>query len=98
MIEKGIPAGPINKMDDVFRDAQVDALKLVETVEHPVLGLLKQVGFPVSMGSMPEGESVRWAPPVLGQHTREVLSSYGISEKEVDRLIASGVVMQSAVS
>ena len=98
MIEKGIPAGPINKMDDVFRDAQVDALKLVETVEHPVLGLLKQVGFPVSMGSMPEGETVRWAPPVLGQHTREVLASYGISEKEVDRLIASGVVMQSAVS
>ena len=98
MIEKGIPAGPINKMDDVFRDAQVDAIKLVETVEHPVLGLLKQVGFPVIMGSIPEGESVRWAPPVLGQHSRDVLCSYGISEIEVDRLIASGIVMQSAVS
>ena len=98
MIEKGIPAGPINKMDDVFKDAQVDALKLIETVQHPVLGMLKQIGFPVSMGSIPEGESVRWAPPVLGQHTREILSGYGVSEVEVEKLISAGVVLQADVS
>lgn len=98
MIEKGIPAGPINRMDDVFGDAQVEALKLIETIDHPVLGLLKQVGFPVSMGSVPEGASVRSAPPVMGQHTREVLSSYGVSDVEVDRLITSGIVFQSAMS
>jgi len=98
MIEKGIPAGPINRMDDVFGDAQVDALKLVESIEHPVLGMLKQVGFPVSMDCMPEGASVRSAPPVLGQHTREVLSDYGVSDKEVDRLMTSGIIFQSAIS
>ena len=98
MIEKGIPAGPINKMDDVFKDAQVDALKLIETVQHPVLGMLKQIGFPVSMGSIPEGESVRWAPPVLGQHTREILSGYGVSEVEVEKLISAGVVLQADIS
>ena len=98
MIEKGIPAGPINKMDDVFKDAQVDALKLIETVQHPVLGMLKQIGFPVSMGSIPEGQSVRWAPPVLGQHTREILSGYGVSEVEVEKLISAGVVVQADVS
>lgn len=98
MIEKGIPAGPINKMDDVFNDAQVDALKLIETVQHPVLGMLKQIGFPVSMGSIPEGQSVRWAPPVLGQHTREILSGYGVSEVEVEKLISAGVVVQADVS
>ena len=85
-------------MEDVFRDAQVEALKLVESVEHPVLGLIKQVGFPVSMASIPEGESVRWAPPVLGQHSREILSGFGISESEADRLIAAGIVHQSVMS
>ena len=98
MIDKGIPAGPINKLDDVFHDGQVEDLKLIESVQHPVLGLIKQVGFPVSMGSIPEGESVRWAPPALGQHTREVLSGYGISEPEADQLIATGIVMQAAAS
>ncbi len=43
MIAAGIPAGPINTMEDVFADEQIKACKLVETVEHPVVGPLRQV-------------------------------------------------------
>ena len=93
MIEIGIPAGPINKMDDVFADAQVQALKLVESVAHPLLGMVRQVGFPVRMEGIPEGASVRSAPPLLGQHTREILFGFGMSDAEVDRLISSGIVV-----
>ncbi|WP_235931768.1 CaiB/BaiF CoA transferase family protein [Sheuella amnicola] len=98
MIEKGIPAGPINKMDDVFKDDQVEALKLIESVKHPVLGVLKQIGMPVAMESIPEGGSVRFAPPLYGQHTREILKAYGVSQDEIEHLIQTNIIHQATVT
>ena len=93
MIEAGIPAGPINTLEDIFNDAQLKANRLVESVDHPVLGALKQVGLPISMTSMPNG-SVRSAPPLLGQHTVQVLADYGVAQSEIDGLLARKVVYQ----
>ena len=95
MIAAGIPAGPINSLDDVFVDEQVVACKLVETVEHPVLGMLKQVGLPIKLAATAQG-SVRSAPPMLGQHTEEVLAAYGLSPEAVRELIKNKVVYQSS--
>lgn len=96
MIENGIPAGPINTLDDVFNDAQVLACDLVETVEHPVVGPLKQVALPVKMGSMEGEPSVRTAPPLFGEHTRDVFANYGFSHDQIEQLIASKVIHQAA--
>jgi len=96
MIEHGIPAGPINTLSDVFNDPQVLACNLVETVMHPVVGPLKQVGLPVRMGAMEGGPSIHSAPPLLGQHTRAVFSEYGFSADEIDRLIERKVIHQAA--
>lgn len=96
MIENGIPAGPINKLDDVFSDPQVVACKLVETVVHPVLGKLKQVGLPISMTHMEDGASVRTAPPLFGQHTSDVFASYGFSPAEIERLLEQKIIHQAA--
>jgi crotonobetainyl-CoA:carnitine CoA-transferase CaiB-like acyl-CoA transferase len=95
MIDAGIPAGPINRLDDVFNDEQVLACKLVETVDHPVLGPLKQVGLPIRMSDQEPGTSIRSAPPLFGQHTREVFAGYGFSEQEIDQLLAQKVIHQS---
>lgn len=95
MIKAGIPAGPINSLNDVFNDDQVLATGLVESVEHPVIGELKQVGFPVEFSSFTEG-SVRMPPPLLGQHTTEVLTEFGVSKSKLDHLIANNVVFQSS--
>jgi crotonobetainyl-CoA:carnitine CoA-transferase CaiB-like acyl-CoA transferase len=94
MIENGIPAGPINSLDDVFRDPQVLACKLVETVEHPVLGPLQQVGLPVRMSQVEDGTSVRSAPPLFGQHTHSVFADYGFSQDEIQRLLEQKVIHQ----
>lgn len=94
MIEAGIPAGPINSLEDVFRDPQVVACKLVETVDHPLLGPLKQVGLPVKMQGT-EGGSVRSAPPLFGQHTEEVLAGYGLAPESIQELLNKKVVYQS---
>jgi crotonobetainyl-CoA:carnitine CoA-transferase CaiB-like acyl-CoA transferase len=95
MIKAGIPAGPINTLEDVFADPQVIACKLVETVEHPVLGALRQVALPIKMQSTAQG-SVRSAPPLFGQHTEEVLAAYGLAPEEIQQLLAKKVIYQSS--
>ncbi len=95
MIENGIPAGPINKLDDVFNDPQVLACKLVETVMHPAVGPLTQVGLPVKMGAMEDGATVRMPPPLFGEHTRRVFSDYGFSTSEIERLVQNQVIYQA---
>ena len=95
MIENGIPAGPINKLNDVFSDPQVLACQLVQSVMHPVLGELKQVGLPISMTHMEEGTSVRTAPPLFGQHTSDVFADYGFSSTEIERLLEQKVIHQA---
>jgi crotonobetainyl-CoA:carnitine CoA-transferase CaiB-like acyl-CoA transferase len=94
MIQAGIPAGPINTLEDVFADEQVKACNLVEVVDHPLLGALKQVALPIRMASMTQS-SVRSAPPLFGQHTKEVLRAYGFSCASIEELLAKKVVFQS---
>jgi crotonobetainyl-CoA:carnitine CoA-transferase CaiB-like acyl-CoA transferase len=94
-IEAGIPAGPINNLADVFADAQVRHCGLVEEVQHATLGSLRQVGSPIGMDAM-NGRSVRLPPPLLGQHTREVLAEFGHSQEDIDALIRKQVVTQHA--
>lgn len=95
LIAQQIPAGPINSLDDVFKDAQVLASKLVETITHPVLGDLQQVGLPIHTSADPDRRSVRMPPPMLGEHTCEVLSGFGFSVDEIARLQNSGVIRQA---
>lgn len=94
MIEHSIPAGPINNLADVFSDPQVEACKLVQSVQHPLIGVLRQVGLPLDMPDIENGISVRAAPPVFGQHTHEVLAAYGLASQEVTRLEEDGVIYQ----
>ncbi len=94
-IEAGIPAGPINDLADVFADEQVVHCGLVEEVDHPSLGPLKQVGCPIRLDAM-NGKSVRTAPPLFGQHTREVLADYGVPVSRIDALMRDQVVFQHA--
>jgi crotonobetainyl-CoA:carnitine CoA-transferase CaiB-like acyl-CoA transferase len=93
MIPLGIPAGPINNLADVFNDPQVQHCRMVEQVEHPLLGALKQVGNPIKLDAFGQG-SVRMPPPMLGEHTFEVLAGYGYSEHELQQLSVDGVIAQ----
>jgi len=95
MIENGIPAGPINTLADVFADPQVVACGLVQSLHHPVLGELRQVGVPIELSQTPRNDSTGQAPPLFGQHTREVLTDFGLSAEDIDDLLARKVVFQS---
>ncbi|MDS1141950.1 CoA transferase [Pusillimonas sp. SM2304] len=95
MIEHGIPAGPINNLEDVFNDQQVLACGIVQSAEHPTVGEIKQVGLPVNLSNMGGANTVRSAPPLFGQHTASVFSDFGFDADEIQRLLEKKIIHQA---
>lgn len=93
----GLPAGPIHTLDEVFDDAQVQHGNLVETLEHPVLGTLRQVVTPISSSTTagPLSRPASLPPPQLGEHTVAIMEEAGLLPDLIRSLQASGVVHQA---
>lgn len=73
LTEKGVPCAPVNTIDRMLSDPQVLSRNMVVEVEYPTGGKIKQPGNPIKLSETP-GETFT-PPPLLGQHTREVLSN-----------------------
>jgi crotonobetainyl-CoA:carnitine CoA-transferase CaiB-like acyl-CoA transferase len=87
----GVPCGPINPIDQVFRDPQVVSRGLQFRLGHPLAGEVPQVANPIRYSRTPI--EYHRAPPVLGEHTSAVLSELlGLSEDDVARLRDQGIV------
>jgi crotonobetainyl-CoA:carnitine CoA-transferase CaiB-like acyl-CoA transferase len=85
-----VPCGPINDLADVFADPQVQARSMTTQVAHPHNDALRLVASPMKLSATPV--TLRRAPPLLGQHTDEVLAEWGVDEGERARLRALGVI------
>jgi CoA:oxalate CoA-transferase len=72
--EHGVPNGPINRVDQVLRDPQIQAREMVQVVMHPDAGPVTMAGIPVKLSRTP-GE-IRSASPRLGEHMAEVLADW----------------------
>lgn len=70
----GVPAGPINSISEVFRDAQVVHRGMQLKLSHPTLGTVPSVACPIRYDGQPL--KYRHAPPVLGEHTDTVLQEW----------------------
>lgn len=88
--QAGVPCSAINTLDEAFADPQVVSRKDVVEVEHPKAGRIKQLGLPYKFSDF-EFE-VKSPPPMLGEHTEEVLKSLGYSTAEIDRMRQRGVI------
>jgi crotonobetainyl-CoA:carnitine CoA-transferase CaiB-like acyl-CoA transferase len=89
--QAGVPCGPINDLAQVFADPQVLARELAFTLPHALADSVPQVASPLRMSQTPV--EYRRAPPLLGEHTEEVLARLlGLSTAEVAHLHATGVV------
>lgn len=85
----GVPSGPVHTVDQVVDLPQVRERGGVLEMEHPLIPDLKVPGFPVKLSGTP-GE-LGCPPPLLGQHTDEVLRELGYDEKRIQRLRQDGV-------
>jgi crotonobetainyl-CoA:carnitine CoA-transferase CaiB-like acyl-CoA transferase len=82
-----VPCGPINNYKEVFENPQVQHRGLKIEMRHPLSGAIPGVASPMRFSATPVEYGM--PPPLLGQHTREVLSGVlGMSEAELDRLAA----------
>jgi len=87
----GVPNGPINDVAQVFEEPQVKARGIKVELEHPVAGRLPTVASPMRFSATPV--EYKLAPPVLGQHTEEVLRGLlKLDDAAIARLKAEGTI------
>lgn len=87
---EGVPCGPVHNLSDVFNNPQVLYRQMVREIQHPRAGTVKVVGAPIKMSDSPD--SIRTAPPMLGEHTNQILNSMGYTDSQIAELRKEGVL------
>ncbi|HEC41172.1 MAG TPA: hypothetical protein ENI29_23205 [bacterium] len=90
LTDAGVPCGPIYTIDKVFTDPQVLHRQMLKKLDHPKLGKVKVLGIPIKLSDTP-GE-VETAPPILGQHTQEILTELGFSDQDIKKFRQEKVI------
>jgi formyl-CoA transferase/CoA:oxalate CoA-transferase len=86
----GVPCGPILTIAQVFSDPHVLHREMLQEVDHPTAGRIKQTGLPVKLSQTPG--RIRSAPPTLGQHTDAILRDLGFDAAAIASLRKERVV------
>jgi len=91
LVAAAVPCGPVNDMAHLFADEQVLHRGMVEQVPHPTIGTVKLTGIPIKYSATPG--AVRRHPPLLGEHTDEILAEVlEYSPERIGELREAGVV------
>ncbi|CAB55724.1 CoA transferase [Streptomyces anthocyanicus] len=90
----GIWAGPVYGYADLVQDPQIRHNGTFVTYEHPTEGSVTVPGFPYKFSATPP--RIDRGAPLVGEHTREVLSEAGLTEGEIEELLAAGAVTETA--
>ena len=87
----GVPNGPINTLEQVFKEPQAVARGLRLEMQHPLAGKISLIRSPMRFSATPIEHTV--PPPLLGEHTEEILRGMlGRSDEEIARLRSDGAV------
>lgn len=78
----GIPNGPINDMQQLFADPHVEEREMKLEMAHPTAGKIRLVGSPLKLSR--SKVKMRRHPPLVGEHTKEILQEYGFREEEIE--------------
>ena len=90
-VEAAIPCGPVNNMESLFADPQLLHRNMIAEVPHPTIGTLRLGGIPIKYSETPA--AVRLPPPLLGEHTDEILTNVlGYPSERIEEMKREGVV------
>ena len=91
LVNASIPCGPVNDMEHLFADPQLLHRDMVVEVPHPSIGTLRLGGIPIKYSQTPG--TVRLPPPLLGEHTDEILTEVlGYSPEKIEALRGAGAI------
>jgi crotonobetainyl-CoA:carnitine CoA-transferase CaiB-like acyl-CoA transferase len=85
-----VPCGPINDLADVFADAHVQQRGMTVQMPHPAAGRVSLVASPMKFSATPV--QYRRAPPLLGEHTVELLREFGLADADIAALRAAHAI------
>ena len=85
----------VNSMEEVENDPQVKHIGAIQSYHHKLCGNVRYIGPAVTLSETPP--TFRYAPPMIGEHTREILCQYGYSEQRINSLFESGVAFEEEV-
>ena len=80
--EAKLPCGPILNLSEVFNDTNILEREMLFSLEHPIEGVINQLGFPFKFSQTPAEARLR--PPLLGEHNHEVLNWLGYSDRDIE--------------
>ena len=87
----GVPCGPINNLQEVFENEQVVARGIQLNMPHPTAGSMKLVASPMRLSKTPV--TMRMPPPLLGEHTEEILSAtLHYTYEQIAQLRSKGII------
>ena len=86
MLEHDVPSAPINTLDSVFADPQVQHLKLKREIPHAKLGHVSLIGGGVNLSETPA--EIRSVAPDYGQHTEDILARIAVAAKSLKERLA----------
>ena len=85
-----VPSGQVNSVADAFAQPQAQARRMDQVINHPALGPIRQIGLPYKLSQTPA--SIRSAPPMLGEHSDEILAELGYDADAISAMRRDGVV------
>lgn len=91
LLEAGVPVGRVRGVLDALRTADARGDDVLRTVDHPTAGLLEQVRAGFRLENTPPPLA---PPPLLGQHSREILTELGLAADRIDAMVDRGAVRQ----
>lgn len=94
LVGAGVPVGRVRGVLDALRTADASGDDVLRSVEHPTAGLLEQVRAGFRMEQTPTPMT---APPLLGQHSAQVLAELGLDPDQIGKLVERGAVQQTDV-
>jgi formyl-CoA transferase len=92
LIAAGVPSAPVRTIEELTADPEVARRGMLLHSEFPTRGAIKVTGLPIKLSESSRSAHTRMRPPVLGEHTAEVLASVGIDAAELKRLRSDGVI------